>query len=74
MKHIAYTIDGSIFIGLENASMRQIKDNHTGLTETVVGEYQGNVLLTQKRITEKGINSTQWFDLSTKENKRRFNP
>lgn len=72
MKYTTHNINGILFSGLTNATFSEIKDNDTGKTEQVIGEYKGNLLITQHRTTERGLNTSQWFDITTKINKIRF--
>ncbi len=48
-----------------------VVDSHTGKTETVVNATANSYEITQTKLTDAGINCTQWF--TEKEAEKRFN-
>ena len=50
----------------------KVKDTITGFIETVIEKTSSSWNITQTKRTIKGINCTNWFDMTLKENKNRF--
>lgn len=50
----------------------KVKDKLTGFEEEVIEQTSTSWNITQKKRTDKGINCTNWFDMTLKENKQRF--
>lgn len=73
MNFKAYILNGISFTGLGNASLEEITDKKYNRVEYILGEHQGSLLISQHKTTDKGVDCTQWFDMTNKFNKERFN-
>lgn len=52
--------------------MLRVLDNKTGKEEIIKQKTSTSWLITQTKLTDNGINCDNWFDMTLKENKQRF--
>lgn len=51
---------------------QEIKDLKTGKIEMVIDTTESSICISQQRISEKGIDCTNWFNINDKTFKERF--